>query len=108
MSQNLLLTDSQKVTLTIAPVTAAGNPAPVDGIPEWGTSDENILTIEPATDGLSAEAITTGKLGTAQITATADAEMDDGVTTISGAMTIDVMAGQAVSLGISAGTPEEK
>jgi hypothetical protein len=105
---NLILTDSQKVMLTLAPVTAAGNPAPVDGVPTWGSSDETILTVTPAADGMSCEAFTTGLLGTAQINVTADVEMDEGITNLTGAQIIDVLAGQAVSLGIQAGTPEEK
>jgi hypothetical protein len=34
--------------------------------------------------------------------------MGAGVTTLTGALQIDVTAGQAASLNISAGTPEEK
>jgi hypothetical protein len=105
---NFILTDSQKVELTIAPVTAAGNPAPVDGVPEWGSSDETVLTVEPAADGMTCEAITTGKLGSAQVNVSADVEMDDGVTMLTGTLAIDVLAGQAVSLGVTAGTPEER
>jgi hypothetical protein len=83
---NFVLTDSQKVQLTISPVTAAGNPAKVDGIPEWGSSDDTILTVEPAADGLSCEAITTGTLGSAQVNVSADVDLGEGVETLTGAL----------------------
>src|SRR6267142_6349149 len=50
----LQLTDVQKCTLSIAPVDAKGNPAPVDGAPSWSVSDPALLDLTPAADGLSA------------------------------------------------------
>lgn len=104
----LILTDVQKVALAIAPKSAAGNPAPVDGAPQWSSSDETILTLTVAEDGLSAEAVTTGKLGIAQVNVTADARLGEGVETITGVLDIEVKASEAVSLDISAGTPSSK
>lgn len=102
----LILTDSQKATLTIQPVDKAGNPATVEGV-AWTTSDATVLTVAASEDGLSAVVSSTGKLGTAQVNVTADALIGDGVAEITGVLDVEVKAGQAVALNIAAGTPEE-
>jgi len=42
----LILTDSQKVSLSIKPVTKAGNPAAIDGPPVWSLGCEDHLKLE--------------------------------------------------------------
>jgi len=103
----LILTDSQKVTLSIKPVTKAGNPAPIDGKPVWSLGCEDHLKLEVSEDGLSAVVSSLGKLGTCQVNVKADADMGEGVEEIVGAVDIEVKAGKAVNLGIDAGAPEE-
>ena len=39
---NLILTDVQKVTASITPVDAKGNPAAVDGVPSWTSSNPRV------------------------------------------------------------------
>ena len=104
----LVLTDSQFVTLNVAPVTKAGNPATIDGAPKWSVSDESVLTLEVSEDGLSCKAVTTGKLSDAQINVVADADMGEGVVEITGVLEVSVKAGAAASVAVTAGTPEEK
>lgn len=104
----LVLTDLQKVTLSIAPVDALGQPAVVEGVPVWASSAPEICTVTPSADGLTAVVLTVGPLGTAQISVSADADLTEGVTTISGVLDVQVTASQAVSLAISAGVPEAK
>ena len=103
----LILTDAQKVTLTISPVSAAGNPAPVQN-PSWSVSDAEVLSVVVAEDGLSAVVSTVGKLGDAQVSVTADADMGEGVKELTGVLDISVKASDAVSLNITAGNPEDK
>jgi hypothetical protein len=103
----LILTDSQKVTLSIKPVTKAGNPAPVDGKPTWSLGCEDHLKLEVSEDGLSAVISSLGKLGVCQVNVKADADLGEGVEEIAGAIDIEVKAGKAVNLGIDAGAPEE-
>ena len=43
----LILTDVQKVALAVSFTTKAGNPAPVDGVPQWSSSDPSILEVTP-------------------------------------------------------------
>lgn len=105
----LLLTDTQKASLSIAPVDAKGNPAKVqDGSVVWSAADSTIVTLTPSADGLSCDCAAAGPLGTTQVNVSADADLGDGVTTIAGTLDVQVQAGQAVSLGISAGTPVEQ
>lgn len=60
-----------------------GQPAPVDGIPVWASSDETVLKVTPADDGMSAVVDTVGA-GTARISVSADADVGTGVSTITG------------------------
>src|SRR6266478_125156 len=78
----LQLTDTQKCTLSIAPVDAKGNPAPVDGAPSWSVSDPALLDVAPAADGLSAVVTAKGPLGAGQVNVQADADLGAGVVTI--------------------------
>jgi hypothetical protein len=105
---SLILTDVQKVELSISPTSAAGNPAPLDGTPVWSSSDESVLAITASEDGLSAVAVTTGKLGRAQVNVSADADLGDGVKTITGVLDVEVRVSEAVSLAVSAGSPTDK
>jgi uncharacterized protein YjdB len=104
----MILTDTQQVTCSLDPRNSKGNPATLDGVPVWSTSDEAIATVEAAADGLTAlvKAVT---VGTAQISVVADADLDVGEQReITGLLDIEVKAGEAVTLGITAGTPEEQ
>lgn len=103
----MLLTDTQQVDLAIKPLDKKGNPAQVDGTPVWASSNPDVVSVVPSADGLSAVA-KAGNIGTSQVSVTADADLGPGVTTISGVLQIDVAGGQAVSLGIIAGTPAEQ
>jgi len=104
----LVLTDMQKVPLSVSFLDGAGNPAPVDGSPVWGSSDPTVVDVVPAPDGLSAVATAVGPLGTAQVNVTADADLGSGIETITGLLDVNVVADKAVSVAISAGTPEPK
>lgn len=104
----LILTDVQKVALAIRPVSAAGNDAPVDGVPSWVVSDPTIGELVVGDSGLDAMFFTTGKVGTCQVSVTADADLGEGMREIAGVLDIEVRASEAVSLDISAGTPESR
>lgn len=104
----LVLTDTQKATLTLDPRTAKGAPARLDGVPQWSSSNPAVATIEPAADGLSAVVRATAT-GTTQINVVADADLDaNEVRELTGVLDVEVKASEAVTLGISAGAPEEQ
>ena len=104
----LVLTDSQQVSLGIAVTDKKGNPASIDGAPVWASSDSSVATVEPSADGMTAVAKAVGPLGTAQISVTADADLGEGVKSIVGTLDVQVVGGQAVAIGLNAGTPEEQ
>lgn len=103
-----VLTDEQKTNLVIKPETAAGNPARIDGVPVWTASDPSVLDLQVDPNGLSAEAVTTGKLGPCQVTVDADADLGAGVRSIQGIVEFEVVAAEAVTLGVVVGPPELK
>ena len=100
----MILTDSQKVVVSVSAVDKKGNPAALDAAPVWTSSDENVVTLNVATDGMSAVAMAVGTLGHAQVLASA--VVGDG--NISGTLEIDVVSGSASTLNLTAGAPEEQ
>lgn len=102
----MVLKDTEKVTLSIAPLDAKGNAASVDGAPVWASSNEAVLTVTASADGFSAVAVAVGPLGTAQVSVQVDADLGEGVKPLAATLDIDVLAGEAVALSIAAGTPE--
>ena len=104
----LSLTTTQKVIATIQPVDSMGMPAVVEGIPVWTSSNPEILTATASADGLSADLVTVGPLGDVQVSVSADADFGDGVNTLTATTDITVQPEEAVSLGISLGTPVPK
>jgi hypothetical protein len=104
----MTLLDDEQVVVTINPVSKAGNPAKVDGVPAWATSDPTVATLTVADDGLSATVVTVGPAGASRITVTADADLGDGVTNIGGTLDVTVVGGAAFALNVTAGTPTKK
>lgn len=107
MPLNLVLTNEQKITVTLNPQTAAGNPASLDGAPIWAVT-EGDCTIEVAEGGLSCT-ILSGGVGVSTVTVTADADLDEGdVREIADLIAVNVVAAEAAGLGLGAGEPELK
>lgn len=104
----LVLTDLQKAALGVAFLDAMGNPAAVEGPPVWASSDETLVTVTAAEDGLSAVATTVGPLGSCQVSVVADADLGAGVENITGTLDVTVVADKATSVAISTGTPEPR
>lgn len=108
---DLLLKDDQQIAVSVAPVDAAGNPATLDGTPTYVSSDPTVLTVvQPSTDPAfasdpnSADLVTTGTLGGATVTITADADLSPDITDITDVINVTVGADNATSLGIKTGT----
>jgi len=106
MATTLQLTDIQEVVLSINPMDEEKNPAQLEGVPTWVSSDESVLTVAAAADGLSATAATVGPLGSATVTVTAQGDLTGaGSDTLNDTVTVDIVASQASSLNTSAGSP---
>lgn len=102
----------QNASATLAIVDAQGRPATVDGVPVWASSDETVLTVKAAADGMSAVIDTVAAGGPARISVTADADLGAGTTTLTGVSEdVTVTAGPshaASSMTLTLGTPADK
>ena len=88
--------------MEVAYVDADNNPATVDGAVTWASSNEAIATVVSIGPTAAMIAATRGgSLGTAQITATADADLGSGTRELLTTFDVTVVAGEAVSGTIS-------
>jgi hypothetical protein len=91
------LPDDKTAAASVAYVDAKGNPAKVEGAPVWSSSDDTILSVLAAADGMSAVVTPVGPLGSAQVKIEADADLGAGVSPIITLADVEVVAGTAVS-----------
>lgn len=104
----LKLSTTQKCTLSVAFKDKKGNDAEVDGPPSWGIDNTDVLTLVPSDDGLLCEIAAVGPLGTALVSVLADADLGDGIVQVAGTLEVQVTAGQATVVEITAGEPSEQ
>jgi hypothetical protein len=71
------------VTITIMDSQNPPQPATVDGIPIWASSDDTVLTVDAAADGMSA-VISSVAPGVGRVSVTADADLGAGTQSIVG------------------------
>lgn len=102
------LTNEQKVTVSLTPVTATGKPATLDGKPTWKVDGDGKSSVSASEDGLSAVIVSADTPGDTLIVVSADADLGEGVETITDAIRVTVEGARAQSLGLSVGTPEPK
>lgn len=102
------ITSSQQVTISVKFVDKKGNPAPVDGVPQWSTDNTDVFTLTPAADGMSCVCAAVGAIGDGKITLNADADLGAGVTPIIGTVDGSVTAGQATTVNLDVSTPSEQ
>ena len=106
---SLQLTDIQHDSLALAAADAAGNPVPLPpGSVTWGVSDQSILAIVPAADGMSADVAAQGPLGSAQVTVAVALDPSDATKTLTGSLDVTVVASAAATIQIVPGTPTDK
>lgn len=102
------LTTTQEVTATAYFEDKFGNPAVVDGVPVWTVADPAILTMAVSEDGMTATFTATGVAGTTQVSMDADADLGEGVRTITAIDSIQVVPGEAVVAGFAFGDATEQ
>lgn len=101
------LNNEQKVTATLAPKTGKGKSVAVDGKPTWTVATGDV-TLEVADDGMSATIISSDSPGTSEVVVEADADLGEGVVTISEVLEVTVAGALASNLGLTVGTPVDK
>jgi hypothetical protein len=110
-SMTVTLTDTQYVSGAIgAPVDAKGFPAAIQtGSVTFTSSDETVATVTQDTTNELGFTVTAQKPGVAQITATADADLGEGVSNITGFFGVEVTGGTAIGFGnFTFGIPAEQ
>lgn len=107
MPLEIKLTTEQQVRVTLNPVTPKGKPVPVDGVPTWAIVAGD-ATLDPAPDGLSCMIVSPDNAGQSQVLVSADADLGEGVNTITDTISVLASDPQAASLGLTVGTIENK
>ena len=97
-----VMTTEEKAICSIAPVTSTGKPAILDGIPTWVAEDPSGILgpLVVSADGMSCEVPSADEVtGTgAIVTVLADADLGDGVVTITEGFIFTVNHAMATSL----------
>lgn len=93
------LTVTQQIEGTVIILDRRNNPAKVDGVPSWKSSDESVLTVEVSEDGLTVTAQAVSE-GTAVVTFEADADLGEGVKPLVGTEDFQVLPAEAVSVAL--------
>lgn len=103
----LSLTATQQATVTLVVKDKKGNPAAVDGVPSWSSSDLNVAIIQPSPGGLDGLIVAVGK-GSCRITVSADADTGPVVITITAFLDVTVSGGIPATMEIIVGTISEQ
>lgn len=91
------------LTVSVEWKDKGGNAVPVDGPTTWESSDPSIATVEVSTGNpLIANVKSVGPIGTVKIGASADADLGQGVRTVSCSLDVEVIKGDAVMGEITA------
>jgi hypothetical protein len=93
---------NQKLKVSVGFKDKAGNAAKVDGLPQWELSDAALGALVVAEDGLSADFSPAGGIGLCDIKVKADADLGEGVKAIEGQLPLDIQAGEAEVVELSA------
>jgi len=103
---NIACTNEEKVPVTASPVSATGKPAPVDGALKITVqSGEGTFEQDPAFP-LVFKAVSGDNPGETSYLVEADADLGEGVVTISDVVVLTVSSASAVSFGLAAGPAE--
>lgn len=106
------LLDDEKVGVSLVAVDDQNNPAalPAGATVTWASSEAGVVAVaQDAANPLAAELVTTGKLGTAQVTVTvAQANAPAGASPLTGTLDISVVASAAVGISIQPGTASKR
>lgn len=98
------ITNEQKVKITVVPTTAAGHPAPIDGEVEFLSDNVDVAVVERI-DATSAYVLAVAP-GAALISASFDADLGEGVRTVTATGALEVVAAEAETAEITFGEPE--
>jgi hypothetical protein len=96
----------QLIRPSIAITDRFGNPAAVDGVPAWTVSDPTLGVLEVAVDGMSA-IFRARRTGQGQINVAVDADLGEGVQTITGVLDVTILPAAAAVIQFNVPPAEE-
>jgi hypothetical protein len=99
------MNNEQTIEISIQPLTAKGNPAPIDGNAGFTADPADAGSFEQLSDTSARFTPATGFTGAVQIVVSADAEMDEGVRTITASGALEVLAVEADHFEVSFADP---
>jgi two-component sensor histidine kinase len=100
------LRDSDQVALEVEALDSEGEPAAATTT--FASSDEDIVTVRDNGDGTALAIASPGAAGLGTATVTATVTQKSSGDTLEGTFDIEVVAGDAVTVNVVAGTPEPK
>ena len=106
MADAISITNEQKVLVIVQPLTAAGNPAPVDGSAQF-TVTSGTCTLDQV-DALSAYIVSGAEPGDSTVQMQVDADLGAGVVPVLDTVLVHVVSASAASLEVVVGAPELK
>jgi hypothetical protein len=105
--KNMFLKVTQTLPVSITITDKLGNPAKVDGLPQWAITDASLAELIIAEDGMSATIKPMGTVGAFKVQVKADADLGEGVKEIVGELDVELLAGDAEVINLSAGQPTD-
>lgn len=103
-----ILSSTQELDLSPQFKDKRGNPAEIDGVPEWLTDNSELLSLAPTEDGRTCTVRAVGALGTARVTMTADALVGEGTESLVGTVEFQITAGKATVVELVPGPAREQ
>ena len=100
------LTTEQFSLIAFVLATALGRPAASDGPPTWASSDETVATVIPDPADPTKATVTAVGPGVAQISVSVDADLGEGVRTITATGAIEVVLAEAHTIELQFGPPQ--
>lgn len=102
------ITATQQFDVSFAVTDKRGNPALVDGVPEWLTDNSDLVTITPSGDGKTCTVAANGVLGTGRVQVNLDADLGAGVVPLIGTLDVEVTPGTATVVTLTPGPVTEQ
>lgn len=103
------LNNEQLIDGELQPVTKKGKPAEVQpGTVTISSSDETVFTVQRDPENEKKFKVIAQNTGVAQLDFSADADLGDGVKTITGFAAIEVVPAEAAGFGVTFGAPQEQ
>jgi len=101
------LTDTQQVGITVTAADKRGGKADVQSV-TFASTDDSVASVNQDTVDTHKATVVAHVPGTITVNVSADADLGDGVRTITGSLDFTITGGGAATLAVNPGTPVEQ